>query len=77
MAARRNTPTLNDGWKQKIQTTMLVNRLQDHGLGKVDLKPTQVEAIKTLLRKTAPDLSSVAVGQDEDKGPIQITWGSK
>ena len=79
MAARKHHQrkvVLNDheGWKQAIQTRMLVNRLNDHVNGKVDLKPTQLEAIKVLLKKTAPDLSSVSVGQDEALGPVQISW---
>lgn len=73
MAARK-TKNLSQSWKDKIQVSMLVNRLQDHAKGKVDLKPTQVEAIKVLLKKTAPDLSSVSVGQDENLGPVQVTW---
>ena len=78
MAARtRRTGPLGQAWKDKIQTTVLVKRLQDHGLGKLELKPTQIEAIKTLLKKTAPDLSSVSVGQDEALGPVQITWAGK
>ena len=73
MAARKTTKLSSD-WKTRIQVSMLINRLQDHANGKVDLKPTQVEAIKVLLKKTAPDLSSVSVGQDEALGPVQITW---
>ena len=76
MAAHK-TGRLTETWKAAIQTTMLIKRLQDHGNGKIDLKPTQVEAIKVLLRKTAPDLSSVAVGQDESLAPIQVTWADK
>jgi len=73
MAARK-TKSLSQSWKDHIQTTMLVKRLGQHAEGKIDLKPTQIEAIKTLLKKTAPDLSSVSVGQDEALGPIQVTW---
>lgn len=73
----RKTKTLTDDWKRKIQTSMIINRLSDHINGKVELNGSQVTAALGLLKKTAPDLSSVAVGQDEDKGPIQITWGSK
>lgn len=73
----RKTGRLSEPWKKAIQTTMLVRRLQDHANGKVELKPTQVEAIKTLLKKTAPDLSSVSVGQDENLGPVKISWAEK
>ena len=76
MAARK-TQNLSQSWKDHIQTTMLVKRLGQHAEGKLDLKPTQIEAIKVLLKKTAPDLSSVAVGQDADLGPITVTWSAK
>lgn len=76
MAARK-TQNLRQSWKDHIQTTMLVKRLGQHAEGKIDLKPTQIEAIKVLLKKTAPDLSSVSIGQDEALGPIQVTWAGK
>ena len=38
---------------------MLVNRLTDHALGKIDLSQTQVRSIEILLRKTLADLSQV------------------
>ena len=38
---------------------MLLNRLTDHILGKVELSATQVRGIEVLLKKTLPDLSSV------------------
>ncbi len=76
MAARK-TKSLSQSWKDHISATMLVKRLGQHAEGKVDLKPTQVEAIKVLLRKVAPDLSAVAVGQDESLGPITVKWESK
>jgi len=49
----------------KIQTSQLINRLQDHAHGKVDLVTTQVKAIEILLRKTVPDLK-----QTEHSGEI-------
>ena len=61
MAARKYKGTKNDPWPQqtrdKIQTSMLVNRLQMHIHGEVDMKPTQVQAALGLLRKTIPDIS--------------------
>lgn len=47
--------------REKIQTSMLINRLSDHALGKVDLSPTQVRAIEVLLKKSLPDLQAVTV----------------
>lgn len=57
MAARVNKIRHDDQTRAKIQTSQLINRLQDHVLGKVDLKPTQVTSALGLLKKTIPDLS--------------------
>ncbi len=63
MAARKNKGTKDVPWsdstRNKIQTSMLVNRLTDHVLGKVDMKPSQVTAALGLIKKTLPDLSAV------------------
>jgi hypothetical protein len=56
--------------RTKIQTSQLINRLSNHGLGKVDLSPTQVQSINILLRKTLPDLQAVQ-HTGEGGGPIQ------
>lgn len=59
MAARIRSLTLTDEWRAKIQTSLLIERLQQHVLGKVSMLPTQLKAIEILLRKTIPDLSQV------------------
>lgn len=60
-----------DDVRAKIQTSQLVNRLENHALGKVDLSQTQIKAIEVLIRKTLPDLSAVTLQGDEDN-PIAI-----
>jgi hypothetical protein len=67
MAARyRNwTPEIV---RQRIRTSMLLRRLTDHVLGKVEMAPSQVTAGLGLLKKTLPDLASV-----EHSGGLQIT----
>lgn len=45
--------------REKIRTSQLINRLQNHALGKVKLSTTQIRAIECLLRKTIPDLQSI------------------
>jgi hypothetical protein len=57
MAARSMKIRHDDETRAKIKTSQLINRLSDHVLGTVDLKPTQVAAALGLLRKTIPDLS--------------------
>lgn len=58
MAARTVKIRHDDETRAKIQTSQLINRLQDHVAGEVDLKPTQVQAALGLLRKTLPDLTA-------------------
>ena len=62
MAARKTRGTKERPWSQdhrdKIQTSMLLNRMQDHILGKIKLDSTQVQAIGILLKKSMPDLAS-------------------
>jgi hypothetical protein len=57
MAARINKIRHDEETRAKIQTSQLINRLQDHIFGKVDLVPTQVQSALGLLKKTLPDLS--------------------
>lgn len=59
MAARKRRTTLNDKWRENIRTSMLINRLESHVLGEVELTASQVSAALGLLRKTAPDLTQV------------------
>jgi hypothetical protein len=56
--------------RDKIQASQLVNLLTNHALGKQELTPTQVRAAEILLKKSVPDLSSVAM-TGEDGGPIE------
>jgi hypothetical protein len=58
MAARTRKIRHDDETRAKIRSSQLINRLESHVLGKLDLKPTQVAAALGLLRKTIPDLSS-------------------
>ena len=58
MAARLR-PHHQDEIRAKIKTSQLINRLEDHALGNVELSPTQVRSIEVLLRKTISDLQSV------------------
>ena len=57
MAARKNKIRHDDETRAKIQTSQLINRLTDHVLGTVDMKPSQVTAALGLLKKSIPDLS--------------------
>lgn len=57
--------------KQKIRASQLVNRLQDHAFGEIEMSTTQVDSAKFLLNK----LISNAPIQNEvtgaDGGPLE------
>ncbi len=67
MAARNRTWT-PEVVRQKIRTSMLINRLQKQALGKTDIPAGQQRAIEILLRKTLPDLLGVA-----HSGSLELT----
>lgn len=58
MAARTKKIRHDEETRAKIKTSQLINRLSNHVLGTVDLKPTQVAAALGLLKKTMPDLAA-------------------
>lgn len=78
MAPRINKIRHDDETRAKIQTSQLLNRLNDHVFTGVEVSATQMKAIEILLRKTLPDLSAVTVGGDEDS-PVKmvVEWKSK
>lgn len=61
MAARTRRIVHDENTRAKIQASQIVNRLQKHILGEVDMSPTQVTAALGLLKKTLPDLQSMEV----------------
>jgi hypothetical protein len=61
-----------DDVRAKIKTSQLINRLENHALGELDLSATQIKAIEVLIRKTLPDLCAVAM-TGENGGPIETT----
>lgn len=60
MAARLNRAH-DEKTRLKIQTSQLVNRLQDFAFGKNELTRDQIKAIEVLLKKALPDLSALAI----------------
>lgn len=59
MAARTNKIKHDEQTRAKIKAAQIINRLEDHLMGKVDLTPAQVSSAKTLLAKVLPDLKAV------------------
>lgn len=66
MAARNRTWT-PEVVRQKIRTSMLVNRLQNHASGRLEMSKTQIQAAGILLRKTLPDM----VAQTLERRPLE------
>jgi len=58
--------------RTKIQTTQLINVLQNHALGLTEeIKPSRMKAIEILLKKALPDLQSTEITGDES-APLGI-----
>ena len=57
MAARKNLPHVQKT-RDRIKTSMLINRLTDHVFGEVELSPSQVTAALGLIKKTLPDMQA-------------------
>lgn len=70
MAARLN-PRHSDMVRSKIQASALINRLQQCAMGELDLTPSQIKAIDSLLDRSVPKLSQIQHVGDND-GPIQM-----
>jgi hypothetical protein len=71
MAARSSKVQLTDSWREKIRTSMLINRLQNHVAGRIDMTPTQLRAAEILLKKRLPDLSASELS-GPGGGPIEV-----
>jgi hypothetical protein len=66
MAARLN-PRHSDMVRTKIQSTKLIELLQDYALGNIEEIPSgRMKAIEILLKKSIPDLSSVELTGDPE-----------
>lgn len=82
MAARKAKGTKANPWseehRKRIQTSMLLNRLQANALAEVEfMTPGQIKSAEVLLKKAIPDLQSVQLSGDSSN-PIKLTisWKS-
>ena len=53
--------------RARIRTAMLINRLQNHVAGRLEMTRTQVQAAGLLLRKTLPDM----IAQTVERRPLE------
>lgn len=57
--AARNRKGLSENTRERIKTTMIVKRLEDHIDGRCELSTTQIQAARILLDRTLPSMSQV------------------
>lgn len=66
--------------RERIKTTLLLDRVQNHALGELEMTPSQLTAAFGLLDRTVPKLSQIQHVGDDDGGPIQhshtVEWVS-
>jgi hypothetical protein len=63
MAARRKRiGPLDSHWRDKIKAGVLLDRLKRNGLGELDTQMSmgQIRSLEIVLKKTIPDLATVA-----------------
>ena len=51
--------SLPEHWRKKIKTGAILNRLNSHTLGEIEMTPSQIQAARILLSKTMPDLKAI------------------
>lgn len=72
MAARKTRTLLSDDWREKIKTSMLLNRLQENAFSDAEIMSSgQIKSAEILLRKVIPDLKAVELTGAEG-GPLFI-----
>ena len=78
MAARKMKIKHQDDVRQKIQVSALITRVHKYAVGELsdeDISPNRLNAIKLLLGKALPDLSSVQLSGDSNNPvAMTITW---
>jgi hypothetical protein len=67
----------SERWKESLQASSILNRLKDHGDGKLQkpLEATQIKAYEVILDRIAPKLSAVEqtnVNEMDAKSPEEV-----
>lgn len=62
-------------WRCKIKAGVIMDRLQKHANGEIEMTDSQIKAANSFLKKVIPDLSSVTLAGDTS-APIQhvVKW---
>jgi uncharacterized protein involved in outer membrane biogenesis len=75
MAARLN-PRHSEMVRQKIQAGVLIDRLQKHAAGTIEMTASQIEAAKVLLDRSVPKLSQIQHSGDS-QNPVSVSFAWK
>jgi hypothetical protein len=60
-------------WRNKQKIGLLMRQLERHAMGEVEMKPSQVTAAQTFLRKVLPDLATTQhAGHDGGKLEVGV-----
>lgn len=70
MATRNRKQPLDAEWRSRIQTGVLLNRLNANAVGAEILTPGQIKSAEILLKKVLPDLKAIEVS-GPDGGPVR------
>lgn len=70
MRERWSNPAYADACRAKIRAGMILNRLNNHILGKVEMSATQLRAAEVLLRKVLADKSEQKIDATIRTGPL-------
>lgn len=74
MPVRRKAAAERGGRERaRIATAKLIKQLEDHALGKLELRPTQVSAALGLLKKALPDLGK-APREGKKTRKLVVAW---
>ena len=57
--------------RERIQTSMLLDRLGNHAVGSIEMTQSQIKAAEILLRKTIPDLKAIEHSGDP-QNPVVV-----
>lgn len=62
----------SDAIRQKIQAGVIVDRLQKHINGEIEMSQTQIAAANALLDRSIPKLSQIQHVGDDNGGPVRM-----
>lgn len=77
MAARTLRPRHQEEIRAKIQTSQLLNRIQNHIDGTIELSPTQLDAAKFLVNKSLSNPAIITENNTNITGDLDLNLNVK